>query len=70
MRRIVLRIANRIAIFRAQLWIAKCNCRIDSRMSINVLSIMRQSTQCERILVGILALVEQFDNEISATDVM
>src|SRR3954470_21829281 len=66
----VLGIANGFAVFRSQFRIAKCNCLVDGRMTVNVRRIVRQSTQAESVLIGVLALVKQFKNKVAGPNIM
>jgi hypothetical protein len=66
----VLCIANRFAVFRSWLWIAKSDRFIDSRMTLDVRGIVRQSTQREGVLVGALALMKQLKNKVPGADLV
>jgi hypothetical protein len=69
-RRFVVRVSNRLAIFRTQLRILDGHRLIHRRVPVNVGGVVSERSESEGIFVGIRALPHQFANEISAAYVM
>ena len=69
-RRPVLRIANRIAIFSAQFRIVDGDSLVDRGVAVDVRRIVRKRTQGEGVLVGIPAFKQQLPDKVPAANIM
>jgi hypothetical protein len=69
-RRLILRILDRLAKLRSQLWILDGYRFVDGGMAGDIGRIVRQRAQCEGVLVHILTLDQQLVNEVPAANVM
>src|SRR5208283_361503 len=70
MRRLVLGISNGLAKPRSQLWILDRDGLVNRRVTGDIRRIVRQRTQRERVLAGILAFDQQLTNKVSASGIV
>ena len=70
MRGLVLRVEDNGSEFLAQLGIGDSDGLIHRRVACDVGGVMRKCAKCKRILVGILAFAEKFEDKVAAADVV
>src|SRR4029077_5976120 len=69
-RGMILRVPDGISVFGAQLRVLDGNGLVDSRVARDIRSIVRERAQRKGVLVGILALQQQFSHEVTAAHVV
>src|ERR1700756_5789349 len=67
---VILRVSDRIAVLGSELGILDGNGLVDGRMAGNIGGVVRESAQRKGVLIGVLALQQQFTHEIPAANVV